>query len=102
MDVEEAEGVVRKLVTEWAEERLTAERAAQKAAGLQGIIRSYIAMFPELEKIAGGAPGIVTTDSDGPPRGAEAVRLILQESPNTFFTVSELVADLKARGWLPD
>jgi len=37
-----------------------------------------------------------------PPKGAEAVRLILQESPNEWFFVSELVQALKARNWLPD
>lgn len=36
------------------------------------------------------------------PRGAEAVPIILQGSPNQWFYVSELVEALKVRGWLPD
>ena len=100
MDVDNVRATVEQLVEEWSRQRLLAEDADRKAKALSKIIRGYVEMYPELE-----AASQITTEAtavDYPPRGAEAVRLILQDSPNVWFYVSELVGLLRERGWLPE
>lgn len=103
MQFAEAEMQVRSLATELASQRQIMEDAERKVAGLQKIILGYVEMFPELATLDINAEvKAAATDTDGRPRGAEAVRSILQDSPGEPFTVSELVGLLRARGWLPE
>lgn len=100
MDVDAARATVEQLVEEWSRQRLRAEDADRKAKALSTIIRGYVEMYPELE-----APSQVTTEAsaaDDPPRGVEAVRQILHEHAGEKLYVSEIVAEMKERGWLPD
>ncbi|MFN2502659.1 MAG: hypothetical protein ABR540_00185 [Acidimicrobiales bacterium] len=103
MNEEEAAAEVRRLAKAWLEESGRAEAAKRRAAGLMMIMRGYIEMFPELRDL----PIDLNVDLGDPipidaPRGAEAVRLVLQDTPNNWWLVSELVEALKGRHWLPE
>lgn len=103
MDASHAEAEVLKLAEQLAEQRQLAESATRKVAGLRTIIRGYVEIFPELEPLVETATAGIPLGSDtATPRGAEAVRLILQAQPNVWFVVSELVQGLGQRGWMPD
>jgi hypothetical protein len=99
MDVGEG----RQLLSNWAMElRMHRQRAAdsaRKISAIQKIVAGLLEMFPEL---AGEFDLETEFKADGVPRGAEAVRIVLQESPNEWFYVSALVDELRARGWLPE
>lgn len=118
MEVEEARKQVHRFSREWLELRQVATLAMRQASGLQTIISGYLEMFPELAdtddrevcmvtaairaRTIGGGPADPIEDDDNAPKGAEAVRVILQANPNAPFYVSELVEKLRQRGWLPD
>lgn len=103
MEVGEADQTVRRLCAELATERARAEVAARNAAGLTKIIAGYVEMFPELQSVVDGDVNLfLLGDDDERPRGAEAVRLILQERPNYWWWVTELVDEMRNRGWLPE
>lgn len=68
-------------------------QAVRRRDGLQLVARGLRRAFSELEEIE--------YDTDGRPRGAEAVRRILDESPESGQEVSGIVAALRDRGWLP-
>jgi len=108
MEVDEAASRVERLVAEVTEQKDLAENylemaeaAKTRAGALAEIINAYLRAFPELEVIVAGWP-----PEDYPrtsaPRGAEAVRQVLHESPGTWWYVSELVEKLRERGALPD
>lgn len=103
MEVSEAEFLVRKHAAELAEREHTAQEAAREALALRKIIAGYIDMFSELQNVidADVATFLPAAD-DTSPKGAEAVRLILHKSPNEVFYVSDLVTELRGRGWLPE
>jgi hypothetical protein len=103
MEVEEAELLICRLVGELREQRLLAEKASRQAAALNKIIAGYLEMFPALGSLVDDDAllHLEYTDDDA-PKGAEAVRIILQESPDQWFYVSRLVQELRERGWLPD
>lgn len=104
MEEAEAESLVRQHVAELVAREYTAERAAREAIALRKIIAGYVEMFPQLQSVVDGDVNlfIASGDPNETPKGAEAVRLILQDSPNAWFLVSELVDALRDRGWLPD
>ena len=70
--------------------------------GLTKIINGYVEMFPELARLVDRDALSAPLDHDETPRGAEAVRIILQDQPNVPWLVSELVNALDSRGWLPE
>jgi hypothetical protein len=109
MELEDARAVVTQLVDDWLNTRHVAAKAARDASALEKIIGGYVEMFPELKPLAeavaycddnGRLYEIGTSESA--PRGAEAVRRVLQEQPNYWWYISELVEALKKRGWLPE
>lgn len=85
----------------------------KRQAALQRTISGYIELFPEFVDI-------IVQDFDDPellemagsmwpertrwatPRGQQAVRRVLVESPGRFFTVQDMVAALREHGWMPD
>jgi hypothetical protein len=81
------------------EERL--EAAGRAVSGLKKMIAALYEMFPELKEMVGTPSGVDLDESDA-PKGTNALRLILQEQPGTQFYVTELVDELRVRGWLPD
>ena len=93
------------LAAEMTAARELAVANAQQATALQKIIWGYVEMYPELGKLVEGQMDLPhapppPTDA-GAPRGAEAVRFILQAEPGYPFYVSEVVDRLRNRGWLP-
>jgi hypothetical protein len=89
----------------------------RKFSGSQMIIEGYAEMYPELRGLADRllaqvppemiltiptAPKVLLEQEEERPKGAEAIHLILQEYPNTEYRVSECVAELRKRGWLPE
>ena len=105
MEYSEVEASVRKLARDRHEQSVLAASASHKAAALAKILAAYVEMFPELEEVATEVsgdelPGAVAADD--PPRGAEAVRIVLQDDTKVTYLVSEMVDALRNRGWLPD
>jgi hypothetical protein len=108
MRFEDAKVQVEALVAEWVVAQETASRAGKSAAALSQIITGYVDMYPKLRETA----EVLYFDSDGgqheairspdAPRGAEAVRVVLQETPNSWWYITELVTRLRSRGWLPE
>jgi hypothetical protein len=104
MEFAQAEEQVKTIGSQLVVAQMQVETLTRTVAGLRKILDAYVEMFPELLPfVEGMTQGISPADDeDGRPRGAEAVRLILQESPNEWFRVSELVGLLRDRGWLPE
>jgi len=107
MEVGVAESRVRQLLIEIHELQQLAEAATRQATaleneatGLANIVRAYVDTFPTLESLLGNSS--VPGPGGEAPRGAEAVRLILQAEPDREWFVSELVNELRERDWLPD
>lgn len=101
---QDAAAEVGRLAQAWLEQSALAETATRRAAGLMTIMRGYVQMFPDLRalatnlKIELGDPIPI----DGAPRGAEAVRLIFHEWPDRWWRVSDLLGEMKDRGWMPE
>jgi hypothetical protein len=120
MEKDEAEALVNRLGLEFQVQTDRISQATKSAVALRKVLLGYGEMFPTLMPLvqeyfdgaAQWAPPSVEPVATGswipnafatpPPRGAEAVHLILQECPNVEFRVSECVAELRKRGWLPD
>jgi hypothetical protein len=107
MELVDAETQVRVLGAQLHEAAATMDRAQRTVTGIGKILDGYIEMFPQLQSVVDEATAGITLPTteagdDGRPRGAEAVRLILQESPSAWFRVSQLVGLLRDRGWLPE
>lgn len=105
MEFQEAKALVRQLAAEWAEQKHVASVAAQQATKLAGIIAAYVDMVPELalvvREVTGQVPAPGAEDSNA-PKGAEAVRIVLQENVKVQYYVSQMVEELRERGWLPE
>lgn len=105
MQEAEAQAQVIELLRAWEHERQQAEDAGRRARGLTLVIRGYVEMFPGLRELVGPMKdswSVPTVAVEETPRGADAVRLVMQESPDRWWLVSELVAELKGRDWLPE
>lgn len=105
MQFQEAQALVRQLAQEWAEQKHVASIATHQAAALGKIITAYVDLIPELaltvQEVTGQQPPDSAGDSST-PKGAEAVRIVLQENMKTHFYVSEMVEQLRNREWLPE
>jgi hypothetical protein len=102
MNLDEARAIIDELTRELVIERELAASAARKSAGLQTIIRGYVEMFPELAELAEVDLVLEPDTSDGVPRGSSAVRLVLHDSPGAWVLVSEVLNEVRRRGWVPD
>ena len=63
------------------------------------MIAAVIEMFPAAEDVL---PEDLDDDDEPRPRGAEAVRRILAETPDRWFSVQQVLAALVHRGWGPE
>jgi len=99
MDVDQAVATVEQLWSdlEWKEEHLA--DLTRQVAGIRKLIATYYEMFPTLEARTNSRPPVVDQDS---PKGAEAVRRILQAAPGEQLLVSQVVRALADAGWLPE
>jgi hypothetical protein len=107
VEIDEARPHVQRLFDELVEKHLMIDALTKDAAGLEAIVRGYFAAFPELcteqmDIALNQRETPTAARPSGSPRGADAVRLILQDEPGVLWLVSALVLELKDRGWLPD
>ena len=97
-------GQIVNLAAELAVAEELVERKQREIAGLRKVLAGYAEMFPDnavpiLEQLLQEVPAAV---DDGRPKGAEAVRQILQDQPEVWFRVSEMIPMLRSKGWLPE
>jgi hypothetical protein len=64
-----------------------------RLAALRKLVDGYHQLFPALEPDAA---------SEEAPKGQDAARRVLTDSPGQWFTVAEILEQLTHRGWLPD
>lgn len=101
MDVGEGRQLLSNWTTELQAQRRRQAESARKISAIEKIVAGLLEMFPDLAGEFDFEPGS-SSEAGGVPKGAEAVRIILQEHPNDWFYVSELVDKLRLRGWLPE
>lgn len=103
MDEREVRVLVAQLLTDRERCREVADDALRRAAGIEAVISGYLQMYPGLadEFELPFDVGEMSPREGEAPRGAAAVRIILQESPRKRWVVSELVDELRRRSWLP-
>ena len=103
MDVDTARGQVAELVQEIGELQTVATESMRRAQALRKVVGGLVEAYPELVQLAepllhlGVGEDPDPGRADSAPRGAEAVRFILQEQPGVWFLVSELVTELRDR-----
>lgn len=97
MELEEARQLYAKAQTGLEEAMATVKRAMELRDGMAQIVSGLIRAFPELRQAEDGIEIEVER-----PRGAEAVRIILEENPESGLEASSVVARLRERGWLPE
>lgn len=79
------------------------ESLRQAVFGIRGLLGSD-SPEPETDRGAGSrAPLALGPPASGPatPRGKQAVRLIFEEYPNRAFGASDMLVELRKRGWEP-
>jgi len=103
MRIEEAEPHFRSLLGEYREVDQQYFTIMRRREVLKKMLDGYIELFPELKQLTRSnsdeSPPSATVDR---PRGQEAVRRVLVESADHWWTIGEMVAELKRRDWLPD
>lgn len=93
----EAGDLVRRLLSQLGAANEEVEAARRKAAAIRKMIEAVVEMFPDLED---DLPEDL--DDDHPrPRGAEAVRRVLEQNRGTYYTTKAIVALLGQQGWMP-
>jgi hypothetical protein len=104
MEIDEARQFLRRFQLERDRAKVMLEKAQQTFESSQIMIRGLLTGFPELadEVTDEDLAGVGVDSDDERPRGAEAVRSILQDDPGVPYRVSELVRLLRERGWLPE
>lgn len=119
MDREEAATEVERLAREAREQQAIADEALRRVAGLRTIISGWLQVFPDLEvpaetieseervDIALQQKTRITNFVDAmrlmnAPKATDAVRQVIQERPDYPWYVSELVSEMRDRGWLPE
>lgn len=100
MHESEARRILNSLRSEFEQERAAEEAAKRRAAALQKLIDGYIELFPGLADHA--PPPASFNHEEERPRGQEAVRRVMRQSPGKWFTVKLMAGELQRRGWLPD
>jgi hypothetical protein len=89
---------VRHLLVQLTAAEDAVEVAERRAAGIKKLIEAVVEMFPEAEdELPEEFDGI----EQPRPRGAEAVKRLLENFRGQYFSVAELVRELDRVGWLP-
>ncbi len=104
MDIDEARDLLRRSIREREDAEEAVERGRATIESSRLIIRGLVRRYPELGSNVGDPADLWDheTEDGRPPGAAEAVRAALQDSPQEWFKVSELVAILRGRGRLPE
>jgi hypothetical protein len=71
----------------------------RRGAALRKLVDGYVELFPDL---ADPIHANAVAESETRPKGREAVRLVLMESPGQWFTLPYMLDELQRRGWLPE
>ncbi len=74
----------------------------KRLAALQKLVEGYLELFPELTDDAPTNSAAAATNETNRPKGQEAVRQVMMESPGKWFTVPLMLEELRKRGWLPE
>lgn len=99
LDDEAATSLVGRLVKQLRQARTDVERAERRVSGIRKLIDAVVEMYPAAED---ELPEDLDDDEEPRPRGAEAVRRVLDENAGKWHGVSDVVSMLEARDWLPD
>ncbi len=72
--------------------------------GLRSIIEGITKIFPDLdaEDMASEYQRLMAEADEEKPKGANAARTLLVDTPGKWFSVDMVVHDLDMRGWLPE
>ncbi len=75
----------------------------RRLAALGKLVEGYIELFPDLADSQVAVPSSPEwAEPDNRPKGQEAVRRVMMESPGQWFTVPYMLAELRRRDWLPE
>ena len=98
LDEDSAAVAVVALLAELATARTNMESWQRRAAGLRKMIDGLVEMYPSTED---ELPDDLDEDEAPRPRGAEAVRRVLEMNVGKWYPVSAIVHLLGQQGWLP-
>lgn len=99
LDENVAEQLAVQLLTQFEDARQEMDRQERRAAGIRKMIDGLIELFPAVEDLL---PEDFEDDREPRPRGAEAVRRVLEEHKGSWFLVGAIVQMLAQRDWLPN
>ncbi|HVL03399.1 MAG TPA: hypothetical protein VM386_03065 [Acidimicrobiales bacterium] len=91
--------LLKKLLSHLTGVREQLDAYERRAAGLRKMIAGVVEMYPALEDLL---PEDLDADDEPRPRGAEAVRRVLADNSENWFTVLAMAYQLNQRGWDPD
>jgi hypothetical protein len=99
MSEAEAATVVEELLAELVAVRSEVSRLERLAVGLRKMVDAVVEVHPSVEDLL---PDDLDEDEEPRPRGAEAVRRVLEMNRGVWFEVPKIVSLLDQQGWLPD
>jgi hypothetical protein len=105
MDELEARRILGNLRLELAEADAEARKAEERVTKVRALIEQWLEVFPGLaaETLNGQTVPLSQIPVDEHrPRGQNAVRIVMQESPGQWFTIRLMTRELEQRGWRPD
>lgn len=91
--------MAKQLLTQLEDARHSVELSQRRAVGFRKMLDGLIEMFPALEDLL---PEDLDGEEQPRPRGAEAVRRALAESPGDWYAVPAIVMMLQRHDWLPE
>lgn len=104
MDLEQAIDLALALAQEMSEAAQVAKEAGERAAGASAALAGLRRMFPDLDEMLAEAAAEVINEREQErleaPRGQEAVRQILIETPGVWYSVPLLVQAMQNRHWI--
>lgn len=99
LDDQQAAEVVGDLLNELATTRDEVDTLSRRIVGIRKLIDGLIEMYPATEDLL---PPDLDDDEQLRPRGAEAVRRVLEDRPTHWHAVPTVVDRLDAWGWTPE
>jgi hypothetical protein len=100
VDLDQAAEIATQLAEALEDAASIIEQQSRRAKGAVAALNGLFEMFPELKQ--GLDQTTADEPDDGTPRGQEAVKRVLADSPGRGWTVSGLVEELYHRGWQPN
>jgi len=100
MDPEEARQLLRRCQQEREDARKSLTEAQRTIESTKLIIQGLLKRYPDLADSEQEYEESWDAEAER-PRGADAVMAVLQVEEERWFTVAELVEELRVRNWLP-